>query len=295
VSVAVFCAAQATLGEGPCWVSELDALVWVDILERRVHVTADGSTRTFRTPAYVGAAVPRAGGGLLLATGCAFATLDLDDGVVREVARVPGDPAVIRMNDGKADPAGRFWAGTMQLDGAPDRGALYRLDGPGAATSMLSPVTISNGLGWSLDAERMFYIDSPTRTVARLDFDVEPGELGARSVLVDTSRFDGVPDGMAVDADGNLWVAFHEGGAVRCFAGEDGTLLEEVVLPVSRPTSCAFGGAGLRTLFVTSARDGLSEAGLAQEPLAGSVFALEPGVAGVPPTPAVLNEPEGDP
>jgi sugar lactone lactonase YvrE len=294
VSVGVFWKAQATLGEGPCWVSELDALVWVDILERRVHVTADGSTRDLETPAYVGAAVPRAGGGLLLAMGCTFATLDLDDGAVRVVARVPGDPGVIRMNDGKADPAGRFWAGTMELDGARDRGALYRLDAPGAATSVVAPVTISNGLGWAPDGEWMFYIDSPTRTVVRYRFDVARGGLGERSVLVDTSRFAGVPDGMAVDADGNLWVAFHDGGAVRCFASADGALLEEVALPVSRPTSCAFGGPGLRTLFVTSAREGLSEARLAEEPLAGSVLTLDPGVAGLPPTPAVLAEPEGD-
>jgi sugar lactone lactonase YvrE len=289
VTVGVYCDAAATLGEGPCWHPGLDALLWVDILGRRVHVSTRTATRTYATPGYVGAAVPRAGGGLVLAMGCSFATLDLDDGTVDVVADVPGDPAVLRMNDGKTDPAGRFWAGTMAFDERSGQGALYRLDGPAAATRVVGRVTISNGLGWSLDAERMFFIDTPTRTVVQYRFDAARGELGARSVLVDTSAYDGVPDGLAVDAEGDLWVAFWDGAAVRCFSGRDGALLEEVAVPVSRPTSCAFGGDGLRDLLVTTAREGLSAEQLARQPLAGSVLALEPGRSGRPPTPAVLH------
>jgi sugar lactone lactonase YvrE len=190
----------------------------------------------------------------------------------------------MRMNDGKTDPAGRFWAGTMRLDGRPGRGALYRLDGRDAATPVIEPVSISNGLGWSRDGERMFYIDSPTRIVRQYAFDAAAGALGESSILVDTSPYPGLPDGLAVDAEDNLWIAFWGGGAVRSFSGADGTLLEVIHLPVTRPTSCTFGGRDLGRLLITTARAELSEAELAEQPLAGSVLTVEPGVAGMPPT-----------
>jgi sugar lactone lactonase YvrE len=280
--------ADAQLGEGPSWHAGLQALIWVDILRCDVHLSTSEDDRVYRTPEYVGAAVPLSDGALLLAMG-GFATLDLDSGSTSTVARLPLEPGV-RMNDGKCDPAGRFWAGSMELDGAPDRGALYRLDGPDAARCMVRPVTVSNGLGWSPDHEWMYYIDSPTKSVRRYAFDVAAGELGPSSVLVDTSAHPGVPDGMTVDAEGNLWVAFWDGAAVRCFSAA-GELLDEVALPVRRPTSCAFGGPELRQLLVTTARDGLSADELRDQPLAGSVLALEPGPAGLPATPAVLDAP----
>jgi sugar lactone lactonase YvrE len=281
-SVQVHVAATAALGEGPCWHAELGALVWVDILAREVHVSAPGRTRTYRTPELVGAAVPRVGGGLLLAHGTGFATLDLADGTVVDVARVPAGPARVRMNDGKTDPAGRFWAGTMALDGARGRGALYRLGATGPPARMIERLSVSNGLGWSPDATRMFLVDTPTRSVAGYAFDVDRGTLGRRTVLVDSSPFSGLPDGLAVDADGNVWVAFWDGAAVRCFSGADGRLLDEIRVPVTRPTSCTFGGPELATLLITTARTGLPDAQLAREPLAGSVLAVEPGVRGMP-------------
>jgi sugar lactone lactonase YvrE len=246
--------------------------------------------RVYRTPEYPGAAVPLPGGGLLLAMG-GFAALHLNSGKTSDIARLPLDPDV-RMNDGKCDPAGRFWAGTMELDGAPDRGALYRLDGPGAARQMVAPVSISNGLGWSLDGAWMYFIDTPTKTVRRYPFDMASGDLGPPSVLVDARAHLGAPDGMTVDADGNLWVAFWDGGAVRCFS-RAGEILEEVSLPVRRPTSCTFGGPDLRQLLVTTARHELTESELRDEPLAGSVLVLEPGVAGLPATRVDLHRVAG--
>jgi sugar lactone lactonase YvrE len=283
--------AEAELGEGPCWHAELEALIWVDILRREVHLSTPDDDRVYRTPEYPGAAVPRRDGGLLLAMG-GFATLDLDSGQTSDIARLPLDPDV-RMNDGKCDPAGRFWAGTMELDGAPERGALYRLDGPGAARRMVEPVTISNGLGWSPDGDWMYFIDTATKTVRRYAFDVG-GELGRPSVLVDTGTHTGSPDGMTVDAEGNLWVAFWDGAAVRCYSPA-GKLLAEVSLPVLRPTSCTFAGPDLSHLIVTTARDGLTESELRDQPLAGSILVLEPGVAGLPATAAVLQPPTGRP
>jgi sugar lactone lactonase YvrE len=286
--VDVYVPGSATIGEGPVWDPALQALIWVDIAGRRVHLSTPDATRTYATRDFVGAAVPRAGGGLVLATGPGFSTLDLGSGEVTEIATVPADFSAIRFNDGKTDPAGRFWAGTMHLQEEAGRGALYRLDGPGQVARMVEPVSISNGLGWSADGSRMFYIDSPARTVAEYEFDVGTGALGARSTLVDTSGYEGVPDGLTTDADGNLWVAFFDGACIRCFSAEDGTQLAELPLPVTRVTSCTFGGPDLDLLLITSARNGLSAGDLADQPLAGSVLAAEVGVRGVPPTPAVV-------
>jgi sugar lactone lactonase YvrE len=281
MSTDVYRRADASLGEGPCWDRRRQALVWVDIMRREVHLSTPGEDRVQRTPDYVGAAVLASGGGLLLAMD-GFATLDLDSGVIHQVAAIPRD-ASVRMNDGKCDPAGRFWAGTMHVDEVHGAGALYRLDRPAAATRMIAPVTISNGLGWSPDGTWMYYIDTPTRSVRRYEFDVATGTLGLSTDLVDTSAHAGFPDGMTVDAEGNLWVAFWDGGAVRCFSPE-GALLEELPVPARRPTSCTFGGPELRQLLITTARRGLSDAELREQPLAGSVLVAEPGVAGLPPT-----------
>lgn len=282
----IFCRSQALLGEGPVWLADREALAWVDIEGRQVHVTAaDGaSTRSYDVPDEVGAAVPRARGGLLLGIGAGFATLDLDDGSIAWVVeRAPGaDPAVVRMNDGDVDPQGRFWCGTKAHDETPAAGVLYRLDGPGQVTAMLVDVTISNGLVWSDDGAAVYYVDTPTQRIDRFAYDPATGTLGERRTLTDTSGLSGWPDGMTIDADGNLWVAFWGGWCVRCFSGDDGRLLEEHAGPVAQTSSCAFGGKDLRRLFVTSARTGLDAAALAEQPLAGSVFAFEPGVRGVP-------------
>jgi sugar lactone lactonase YvrE len=283
--VEVFSSVVAELGEGPVWDAAHDRLVWVDIDGRAVHLTsADGErTRSYATPAQPGAAVLRAGGGLLLATGGGFATLTLEDGAIAPLATAPGtDPAIARMNDGEVDPAGRFWAGTKAHDDRPGGGILYRLELDGTVTQVLAPVTCSNGLAWSLDGTAVHYIDTTTRAIVRFPYDAGDGAIGAAETLVDTGELSGWPDGMAIDADGNLWVAFWGGWCVRCFAGSDGTLLEELKMPVEQPSSVAFGGEGLRTLFVTSARTGLDAAALAGQPDAGRVHMLEPGVAGVP-------------
>ncbi len=222
-------------------------------------------------------------GELLLALGAGFARLSLDDGEIVPLADAPGtDPAVARMNDAAVDPAGRWFAGTKAYDDRPGGGTLYRLDRGGRVTPVLEGVTISNGMAWSADGSTLFYIDTPTRTIARFPFELADGTLGERSVHADTSALTGSPDGMTIDADGNVWVAFWGGWCVRCFSGADGTLLEEIAMPVAQCTSLAFGGEDLRRLHVTTARAGLSEEQLRDQPDAGRVHVLEPGVAGVP-------------
>lgn len=284
LEIDVFSPVTAELGEGPVWDSRNGRLVWVDIDGQRVHVTSgDGATtRSYATPAPVGAVALQHDDRLLLALGAGFARLSLDDGTVTPLADAPGtDPAIARMNDGEVDPAGRYWAGTKAYDNTPGGGRLYRLDAGGAVTTELDAVTISNGLAWSADGGTLYYVDTPTRTIARFAFEMAGGTLGERVVHADTSALSGSPDGMTIDADGNLWVAFWGGWCVRCFSGADGALLEEIPLPVEQPTSVAFGGPDLRRLHITSARAGLDAAALAEQPSAGQVHVVEPGVQGV--------------
>jgi len=280
--------AHAQLGEGATWDAAGGRLVWVDILRGQAHRfdPAAAGDRAVDVGQHVGTAVPRARGGLLLALRDGFATLD-DDGALRWIARVEADRPGNRMNDGKCDPRGRFWAGTMAYDETPGAGSLYRLDPDGTVTTMLTGVTISNGLAWSADQRTMWYIDTPTHGVDAFDFDAEAGTIANRRRVVAVPEADGSPDGMTVDHDGCLWVAMWGGAAVRRYR-PDGTLDTVVALPVSQVTSAAFGGGRADELYVTSAREGLSDEQLAAQPHAGALFRVRPGVTGPPATPAAI-------
>lgn len=276
----------ARLGEGPVWDVRTGRLVWVDILGRAVHATdpATGRTETIDVPLDVGAVVPRAAGGFVAALRDGFYVVG--DGPVRQIAAVEhATPGGFRFNDGKCDPAGRFWAGTIADDESPGRSALYRLDGAGNVATMLTGVSISNGLAWSADAATMYYVDTPTRRIDAFDFDVATGTIADRRPVVTIGEGLGFPDGMTIDADGGLWVALWGGGAVHRYL--DGRLDAVIELPVSQPTSCAFGGAAFDELYVTSAWKGFDGVRRAAEPLAGAVFRIRPGVVGVAPHVAV--------
>jgi sugar lactone lactonase YvrE len=184
------------------------------------------------------------------------------------------------MNDGKCDPGGRFWAGTKDVEGRRPLGSLYRLDADRTVVRVLSGVSISNGLGWSLDRRSMYYIDSPSHGVDVFDFAVEDGSVSGRRRLVDLPEEWGLPDGMTVDAEGFLWVAFWGGSAVRRIS-PDGRVVSVVSLPVSQVTSCAFGGDDLSDLYITSARNGLEADQRREQTFAGGLFRLRPGVAGL--------------
>lgn len=280
--------AAAELGEGPVWDASDGRLVWVDILGRRVHRfdPKDGSdVVVVTTPSHVGAAAPRRAGGLVLALADGFWLLDQDAFEPRPYRRVEVDRPETRFNDGKVDPAGRFWAGTMAYDERPGAGSLYRLDPDGTVETMLEGVAISNGMAWSEDGRTFFYIDTPTRRVDAFECDPTSGTLGRRRTAVRLpDGVSGWPDGMAIDQEGALWVALWDGWAVHRYH-PDGTLAEVIPMPVARPTSCAFGGADLGDLYVTSARSGLSPADLAAQPAAGGIFRLRTGARGLAPTP----------
>ena len=271
---------RCMLGEGPVWDARERRLIFVDILDGLVH-SVDPTTAELETLAVgepVGAAVPRERGGLVLATRSGFALVDPRDRRItplREIDEgpIPGN----RMNDGKCDARGRFWAGTQSDESERRAGGLYRLEADGSATRVLGGIGISNGLDWSEDGRTFYFIDTPTRAIDAFDFDPEPGALSRRRRVVEIPAEHGLPDGMTIDAEGGLWVAMFGGSAVHRYA-PDGSLDRVVSLPVSLVTSCAFGGPDLDELYVTSAAHRLS----APEPLAGSLFRLSPGTHGRP-------------
>lgn len=280
LAVDVLAHVAADVGEGPVWDDALEAVVWVDILRGEVRTTRlDGTTALLaRLDEHVGAALPAVGGGWLLARRSGFATLS-PGGTVTTVADVLGHDPSRRLNDAAVDPAGRAWAGSMAYDARPGAGSLYRLDADGA-DEVLTGLTIANGLGWSPDGRLMLVVDSPTRTVAGHPAHAD-GTLGEPRVVVECVGTPGLPDGMAVDAEGGVWVALWDGGAVRRYSPA-GDLLAELPLPVSRVTSCCFAGSGGTTLVITTATHGLDAAALAAEPEAGSIFAVDVGVPGLP-------------
>ena len=275
------------LSEGPRWHEEAGELLWVDILGARFHrgsIAADGTlgvVATVEFDRHVGAVAPALGGGYVLAAGTGYLFVDAA-GTVSELAQPEGDRTDVRMNDGACDPQGRFWAGTMAYDESPEAGALYRLDLDGTCATVLTGLTISNGIGWSPDGTTMYLADSGTGRVEAFDFDGGRGSISGRRTLVHVERSGVVPDGLTVDAEGGVWVALWGGGEVRRYAA-DGSLLTTVRVPVERPTSCAFGGPDRATLFVTTGRAGLDEVALARQPEAGHVFRVDGlGVRGVP-------------
>lgn len=275
--------AKAELGEGPVWDPDAACLYFVDIERNRVHRFHSEThvSRTYDAGSMVSAVALAAAGDLVMAVRNGFARLDLDTGRVRMIAEVEADHPDRRMNDGKCDAAGRFWAGTMALDHRRGAGALYRLDPGGRVHTMLRDVSISNGLDWTGDGRRMYYIDTPTKSIDVFDFDPASGAISNRRSLVRVPADYGSPDGMTLDADGGIWVAFWGGSAVRRYT-PDGTLDREIRVPVTHPTSCAFGGRDLRDLYITTAATALGPEERARQQHAGGVFRCRPGVQGRP-------------
>jgi sugar lactone lactonase YvrE len=269
--------ALALHGEGPCWLADTGEVAWVDMLAGRVLATspAAGTTRVIDIPGPVAAIVrPRAAGGLVVASETGVLLLDEDDvpTMLCEIVEQPG----IRMNDGSCDPQGRFWCGTMAYDARDGAGSLYRVEADGSFATELAEVTISNGLGWSPDGNTAFYVDSMAHGIDSFGFDGASGTFGERRRFAEVDSSLGLPDGIAVDAEGGVWVALWDGGEVRRYA-PDGTLDAVVPLPCGRVTACAFGGEDLAQLFITTSRLDLPAGA---DPAGGALFRCEPGVGG---------------
>jgi sugar lactone lactonase YvrE len=273
-------AAGCELAERPVWDEHDQSLVWVDILGGSAHRLSPGGDDTaIPVGAPLGAAGLRHGGGLILASAGALVFLDAAGRADREPIDA-GLPSGVRFNDGACDPAGRFLVGTSSLDGRRERGALLAVSPDGHIEVLLDGVTESNGLCWSPDGGTLYYVDSGEQHIRAYAYDVGTGRLGARRDIVRIDDADGVPDGLAIDRSGAIWVALWEGWAVRRYAA-DGRQLAHLPLPVSRPTCPGFGAGALDRLFVTSAWEGMTPAGREGERWAGHVLVCEPGVSGM--------------
>ena len=275
--------AQAALGEGALWNPETAKLYWVDIEGRALHVfdPATGHDRCYPVGQRIGTVVPRRGGRALVALQNGIHEIDLNTGLLILLANTLSENS-LRFNDGKCDPAGRFWVGTFDMLLRPHAGTLYRFDPDGSTHVMLRRITNSNGIAWSSDRRTMYYIDTPTLAVQAFDYDHATGSIANPRVVIRFAEAEGWPDGMTIDAEGKLWVARWGGGRVQRHDPATGALLQVVTVPAPFTSSCAFGGPGLETLFITSARGGLTPQQAAEFPLSGDVFAVQPGVAGVP-------------
>lgn len=275
--VELFVKCAARLGEGICWHPTREVLAWVDILEGRVFEHAAGRTSERTCGQMVGAIAPTADGGFIAALRDGLYRMKSGEASFPLLRAAPYDTTRFRFNDGKVDHQGRFWVGTLSLSGEEGTSALYRFDS-GRFHLALAGVTISNGIAWAPDGRSMYYIDSPTRVVRRFDFDAEAGTVGGGETVISFGPEDGLPDGCAIDADGNLWVAHWGGGKLTQSNPRNGRLLRTVMLPVRNVTSCAFGGRKLDRIYISTAKndDGVAE------PLAGSVFVFDAGTTGAP-------------
>jgi sugar lactone lactonase YvrE len=261
-------------GEGPAWSPRWGGLRFVDMLAGDVlHLAADGSVARRHVDDVAAALRPRHGGGAVIGVRRGFALEEADGSLTHQPPLWTGDD--IRMNDGGCDPDGRFHCGSMAYDERPGAGALYRLDPDGSVTVVLEGVTISNGLEWTPDGTRAYYVDTPTREISVFAYDRDAGLHDRRPF----ARVEGgLPDGLTVDAEGGVWVALYDGHAVRRY-DPAGNLDVQIDVPAGRVTACTFGGDDLDRLFITTSREGL-ESG--RDPTAGALYAADPGVRGQP-------------
>jgi sugar lactone lactonase YvrE len=266
----------AAHGEGPVWQAGWPGLRWVDMLAGDVLELDRNTVRRHHVGTVAAALRPCADGRVILALERGFALASADLTELRPLGELWTDPGV-RMNDGDCDPDGRFYCGSMAYDERPGAGSLYRLDRDGSVSTVVTNVTISNGLAWSPDGGTAYYVDTPTHRVDAFDYDATTGLTGRRTVL-HIPEADGEPDGLTVDAEGRLWIALWGGGAVRCYE-PDGQLLEHFPLPATQVTACTFGGPQLDELYVTTSRQGVPPD---EQPEAGSLFRIRPGVSGQP-------------
>ncbi len=272
--------ARARLGEVPFWHPGEQLLYWADIYNHRVHQfnPVTGATQVFNVGEVVCCIAPGGNNRLIIGLRHRLAFLDTSNGEVTPIINVENNPD-IRLNDGKCDRSGRFWFGSMSSKGEP-QGKLYRYDRKGLH-ALQTGLTISNGLGWSPDDKTFYLTDSPLQTIYAYDFDFESGNISNRRVLIDLKAESFFPDGLTIDKDGCIWSAMWDGWCVIQF-DPNGKEMRRVMMPVQRPTSCTFGDKDLKTLYITTASVGLSEAEIQNSFYSGDLFSLQTDTSGLP-------------
>ncbi|UNK70470.1 SMP-30/gluconolactonase/LRE family protein [Microbacterium sp. H1-D42] len=296
-SIEVLQRAEAIVGEGPAWDARSQTLHWVDILAGTAHATTlEGVTRSFSVDGHLAGVLPTEDPDQLLLLMRDGFRLRKSDGTLRDLALPLADLPGIRFNDGKVDPRGRAFGDTMAYEwqGGDPIGALYRLDAapdaltaanPAASvTTIESPTRLSNGIGWSPDGRLMYFTDSGAQTTYVYDYDLDTGTTRNRRVFLEVPKQDGLPDGLAVDDAGCVWIALHGSGTIRRYS-PDARTDRTIDIPATQVTSLCFIGPRLDTIAVTSARYLLADGALGTQPLAGSVFTFDANTTGPAATP----------
>jgi sugar lactone lactonase YvrE len=268
---------SSLLGEGPVWDAANKQILWIDILKGEIHqyVPEKKMHKTFKVNQMIGAIALRSSGGIVAALQHGFALIDLEKETVKPIADPEAHLAENRFNDGKCDAAGRFWAGTMSVLDTPEAGSLYVLDSDLSVSVKIQGVGCSNGIAWSPDGSILYYIDTLTRQVAAFDYDVIHGNISNKRTVINIPEAEGYPDGMTIDTEGMLWIAMWDGWKVARYNPGTGKLIQNILLPVSKVTSCTFGGEKLQDLYITSAKTGLTKSDLSEQPLAGCLFVIK--------------------
>lgn len=277
---------RCLLGEGPVWDADRQRILWLDILQGHIHQydPAIDAHNVIDAGEMIGAICLSSKGSVIAAMKSGFAGIDLDTGKIQPIANPESHMTGNRFNDGKCDPAGNFWAGTMSLTDHPAAGGLYVLRTDGLAEKRLSDISISNGLAWSPDDKTFYYIDTPTHQVVAYDYDVSEALISNPRVVVRIPDDFGGPDGMTIDTEGMLWIAHWDGWQITRWNPATGELLMQLHIPTARVTSCTFGGDQLQDLYITTASVGLSPEQLLEQPLAGALLVIRDcGFRGIPP------------
>ncbi len=274
---------KAVLGEGAIWNHKTDKLYWIDIEKGILFIYNPANRETMQYPfnKKIGTVVPTLEGNALVALQDGIYELNLTTGKVEFLDNPIENTPDIRFNDGKCDPAGRFWVGTMALNMRKDGASLYRYGTDGVLKKMLDSVTISNGIVWTSDHKTMYYIDTPTQQVKRFRYDEQTGEIYPDGVAVTIPKNMGSPDGMTIDEEDMLWIAHWGGYGVYRWNPQTGKLLQKIAVPAKNVTSCAFGGEKLDYLYITTASSGNTPEELEKYPASGGLFIVKPGVKGV--------------
>ena len=275
--------ARAQLGEGALWHPTENKLYWVNIEGRMLHIynPVTKENQSLLVKERVGTVVPVESGGALVALQNGIHFINTQTGALQFIAN-PLTGTNIRFNDGKCDPSGRFWVGSMHLQFTEGVASLYRMNTDKTVHKMLDDVTVSNGIAWTKDKKTMYYVDSYLRRIDAFDYDDADGAITNRRIVVTIPEGGGSPDGIALDEEGNIWAALWGANAVGRFDPRTGKLLQKIEVPAPNVSSCAFGGKNLDTLYITTARGELSKAQLEAYPLSGGLFSAKPGVKGMP-------------
>ena len=274
---------DALLGEGAIWNHKSNELYWIDIEGKTLHILnpKTNQNRSFPTDSHIGTVVPKNDDEALIALADGIHSININTGKTSLFVDMKEALIDCRLNDGKCDPAGRLWVGSMNWQQEKGKASLFTIENDASYTTKIDSVTISNGIVWTKDTKTMYYIDTPTSQIKAYDYDNATGHISNERVAVEVAKDLGYPDGMTIDEDDMLWVGMWNGNAVIRFNPKTGKILQKIEVPAHNVTSCAFGGENLDILYITSATVDMTDEEKEKYPLAGSVFKVKPGVRGV--------------